>query len=87
MRPGCGMRLHGREQCLFGLTHFGGRRLHEGPGVAVGVRVAREASAGEHIGQPSSREIVVIPVPTPFTYRKAEWTGALTRAPGQPGVV
>ena len=26
-------------------------------------------------------------VPTPFTYRKAKWTGALTRAPDQPGVV
>ena len=70
-------------------VHFDeGVANHIGPEPCAGVREdVGEASAGEHIGQPSSRETVVISVPTLFTRRKAIWTGALTRAPGRPGVV
>ena len=66
-----------------------GVATHIDPKPCAGVREdVGEASAGEHIGQPSSREIVAIPgADAVFTYRKAKWTGALTRAPGQPGVV
>ena len=44
-------------------VHFDeGVAIHIGPEPCAGVREdVGEASAGEHIGQPSSREIVVIP--------------------------
>ena len=65
-----------------------GVATHIGPEPCAGVREdVGEASAGEHIGQPLSRETLSSRVPTLFTHRKAKWTGALTRAPVRPGVV
>jgi len=46
-----------------------------------------EASVGERAGQPLSREIHEIRVPTQFCWRKATRPGALSRAPGRPGAV
>ena len=46
-----------------------------------------EASAGERIGQPLSRERFLFWVPTPCKWWKATHPGATTRAPGRPGVV
>ena len=46
-----------------------------------------EASVGERVGQPLSREIHAIRVPTQFCSRKATRTGALSRACVRPGAV
>ena len=46
-----------------------------------------EASVGECIGQPLSRESPLSRVPTPFCLRKATRVGATARAPTRPGVV
>jgi hypothetical protein len=46
-----------------------------------------EASVGEHIGQPWSRERLKYRAPTWSETRKATWTSALVRAVAQPGVV
>jgi len=46
-----------------------------------------EASVGESIGQPLSRERPSFRVPTPFCLRKATQVGATARAPIRPGVV
>jgi hypothetical protein len=46
-----------------------------------------EASVGERIGQPLSRESVRNSVPTLFTPRKAKLAGASLRVPAGPGVV
>src|SRR5450759_3836840 len=59
-----------------------------GPEPCVGIREDDgEASVGERIGQPLSRESKIIPAPTWSESRKATWTGALVRAPTRPGVV
>ena len=51
---------------------------HIGPEPCAGVREGvGEASAGERIGQPSSRERILNRMPTPFTGRKATRAGAL----------
>jgi hypothetical protein len=40
-----------------------------------------EASAGERVGQPLSRERRLTRVPTPYPERKATWTGAKSLGP------
>ena len=66
-----------------------GLAIRIGPEPCVGTREgAGEASAGEHIGQPLSRESLnQSRVPTWSFSRKATWAGASSRAPGRPGVV
>ena len=66
-----------------------GVAIHTGPESCVGIREdAGEASAGERIGQPLSREkLDQSRVPTCSITRKATWTGAIARAPARPGVV
>ena len=65
-----------------------GVATHVAPDPCAGVREdVGEASVGERIGQPLSRERLQSRVPTPFTRRKAKWTGALLRASARPGVV
>ena len=46
-----------------------------------------EASAGERIGQPLSRESHLSRTPTPLIRRKATLWGTLTRVPRKSGVV
>ena len=59
-----------------------------GPEPCVAAREGRgEASAGERIGQPLSRERISSRVPTPYQERKATRRGAPSRAPRRPGVV
>ena len=59
-----------------------------GPEPCVGVSDgAGEASAGERIGQPLSRESYPSRAPTPLGRRKATRSSTSSRAPGRPGVV
>jgi hypothetical protein len=61
---------------------------HIGPEPCAGIREeVGEASAGECIGQPLSRERVFFRAPTPSTGRKAKWAGAQARVSVRPGVV
>ena len=70
------------------VPHDEGVANHIGPESCAGAREGTgEALAGEHTGQPLSRESFQFRVPTPFTERKATRTGATSRAPGRPGVV
>ena len=65
-----------------------GVAIYIGPEPCVGVREdGDEASVGEGIGQPLSRERFLFWVPTPCKWRKATHSGASSRAPGRPGVV
>lgn len=65
-----------------------GVATHIGPKPFGSVREgAGEASAGEHAGQPLSRERRLSRESTLYSERKATRTGAITRAPGRPGVV
>ena len=65
-----------------------GVALHIGPEPCVVVcEDDGEASAGEHTGQPLSRDRVTFWVPTLSTARKATRTDAIVRAFGRPGVV
>ena len=65
-----------------------GVATHIGPEPCVSAREGRgEASAGEHIGQPLSREIGKSRTPTPLIRRKATRWGALARAPRRSGAV
>ena len=66
-----------------------GVATHIGPEPCAGVREdVGEASAGERIGQPLSRESVDHPGCRRCSrHRKAIRSGALTRAPARPGVV
>lgn len=62
-----------------------GVAIHIGPEPCVVAREGRgEASAGESIGQPSSRERHNFRAPTPLTGRKATWTGASCEHPSGP---
>ena len=64
-----------------------GVAIHIGPEPCAGAREGvGEASAGECIGQPLSRERVSR-VPTRCFTWKAIWTGAPSQAPERPGVV
>jgi hypothetical protein len=59
-----------------------------GPKPCASIREgAGEASAGEHTGQPLSRERMISRAPTLSTERKAIRAGAQSRAPVWPGVV
>ena len=60
-----------------------------GPEPCVGIREGvGEASAGERIGQPLSREnLKSVRVPTCSFSRKATWTDASSRVSARPGVV
>jgi hypothetical protein len=70
------------------VRHNEGIAIHIGPEPCIVGREARgEASVGERIGQPWSRERVLSQVPTLYSERKATLTGALTRVPVRPGVV
>ncbi len=65
-----------------------GVAIHIGPEPCAGIREeVGEASVGEHIGQPLSRESIPSRVLTPSTRRKATRPRALLRARGRPGVV
>ena len=66
-----------------------GVAIHIGPEPCVAVREGGgEASAGERIGQPLSRERKTgFRVPTPYPWRKATRAGAPARVPDRPGVV
>ena len=65
-----------------------GVAIHIGPDPCVVAREGKdEASAGERIGQPSSRERHLSRTPTPLTERKATRRGASSRAPIRSGVV
>lgn len=65
-----------------------GLAIHIGPKPCVGAREGvDEASAGECIGQPLSRERMFFREPTLSTERKATRWGAISRAPGRLGVV
>ena len=65
-----------------------GVATHVDPEPCAGIREdAGEASAGERIGQPLSRERVLSREPTLSTERKAIRTGAISRAPSRLGVV
>ena len=66
-----------------------GVAIHIGPEPCVVVREGGgEASVGECIGQPLSRERKTwFRAPTPYPWRKATRAGALMRVPDRPGVV
>ena len=66
-----------------------GVATHIGPEPCAGVREdVGEASAGEHIGQPSSRETVVIPGADAVYSSEGNTVGRRpTQAPDRPGVV
>jgi hypothetical protein len=65
-----------------------GAAIHIGPEPCADAREGvGEASAGERIGQPLSRERVFSREPTLSTERKATRRGALSRAPRRFGVV
>ncbi|RVH74441.1 hypothetical protein CN204_34845 [Sinorhizobium meliloti] len=70
------------------VRHDEGVANHIGPEPCAGAREGvGEALAGEHVGQPLSREIASSWMPTPLSWRKATWEGALLRAPDQSGAV
>jgi hypothetical protein len=70
------------------VRHDEGVATHIGPEPCADAREGvGEASVGEHAGQPLSREIASSRMPTPFSWRKATWEGALLRAPDQSGAV
>ena len=59
-----------------------------GPESCVGVREdAGEALTGERIGQPSSRENLIVPGADVFRITEGNMESAISRAPAQPGVV
>ena len=65
-----------------------GVAIRIGPEPCVGVREnAGEASVGERIGQPSSRESYISRAPTALSSRKAKRAGTLSRVSAWPGVV
>ncbi len=65
-----------------------GVAIHVGPKPCACVREdVGEASAGERVGQPLSRERIQSRMPTPFTERKARRWDALSRASDRSGVV
>ena len=65
-----------------------GVAIHIGSEPCVAGREGRdEASAGERIGQPSSRENLIVPGADVFIFTEGNVGSAITRAPAQPGVV
>ncbi len=70
------------------VRHSEGVAIHIGPKPCGGIREdVVEASAGERIGQPLSRESDFPRVPTTLPYRKATWQDASSRASDRPCVV
>jgi hypothetical protein len=68
--------------------HGEGVAIRTGPEPCVGTREGvGEASVGEHIGQPLSRENLSNLGADVFESPKATQTGAIARAPARPGVV
>ena len=64
------------------VRHNEGIAIHIGPEPCiVGREVRDEASVGERIGQPFSRESVLSQVPTSYPGRKATLTGASRKCP------
>ncbi len=67
------------------VRHDEGVAIRIGPGPCVGSReAADEASVGERIGQPLSRETSLSRVPTRFRSWKATWPGAQRERPDDP---
>jgi hypothetical protein len=65
-----------------------GIAIHIGPEPCVGIREdAGEASAGEHTGQPWSRENLIIPGADVLEITEGNMDGSVMRAPARPGVV
>ena len=61
---------------------------HTGPESCVCIREdTGEALIGERIGQPSSRENLIVPGADVFIFTEGNMGSAITRAPAQPGVV
>ena len=70
------------------VLHEEGVANHLGPEPCVGTREGDgEASTGERIGQPLSRERSEIPGADAFQIAEGTRTGARARVPGRPGVV
>ena len=70
------------------VRHDEGVANHIGPEPCVGVSDGvGEASVGERIGQPLSRDSYTSRVPTPLGRRKAIHSSASPQALGRPGVV
>jgi hypothetical protein len=70
------------------VSYSEGVAIHTGPESCVGVREdAGEALTGERIGQPSSRENLIVPGADVFVFTEGNMGSAITRAPAQPGVV
>lgn len=70
------------------VRHDKGVANHVGPEPCAVIREdGGEASVGESIGQPLSRERRFSRVPTLYSERKARRLGAPARAPSGPGVV
>ena len=70
-------------------VHYGeGLAIHTGPEPCVGTREgAGEASAGERIGQPLSRESKTVLGADVVIITEGNTVGASSRVPGRPGVV
>ena len=65
-----------------------GVAIHIGPEPCAGTREGvGEASAGERIGQPLSRENLKLPGADVFVIMEGNTDGRVTRAPVRPGVV
>lgn len=80
-------RETGKEQ-MVKVRHDEGVANRIGPEPCVGAREGvGEASAGEHTGQPSSRESYISRALTALSSRKAKRAGASPRVPAWPGVV
>jgi hypothetical protein len=70
------------------VRHDEGVAIRIGPEPCVGSReAAGEASVGERIGQPLSRETSFVPGADAFQIVEGDMAGCATRGPGRPGVV
>ena len=70
------------------VPHSEGLAIHTGPESCVGIREdAGEALTGERIGQPLSRESLIVPDADVVRITEGNMGSAITRAPAQSGVV
>ena len=70
------------------VSYSEGVASHTGPESCVDIREdTGEALTGEGIGQPSSRENLIVPGADAFIITEGNMGSAITRAPAQPGVV
>ena len=82
------MRRETGKEYVVQVHYDEGVAIHIGPEPCVVVRKGRgEASVGECIGQPSSRESYLPRAPTPWTARKATRADSVKRASVRLGVV